>query len=73
MATVKNGENSTIQFIKEQIDGAQGPNYFSAGFDAKKLVKGVRLSEQIQAIVGGAYMDHFPLYQNQPWRKWRSN
>ena len=37
----------------------QGPNSFSAGFDATKLVKGVRLSEQNQAIAGGAYPDHF--------------
>ena len=37
----------------------QGPNSFSAGFDAKKLVKGVRLSEQNQAIIGGAYPDHY--------------
>ena len=35
-----------------------GPNFFSAGFDSTKLVKGVHLLEQKQAIVGGAYPDH---------------
>ena len=34
-----------IRFIKEKIDGVQGPNDFSAGFDAKKLVKGVHFSK----------------------------
>ena len=33
-----------IRFIKERIDGVQGKNYFSTGFDATKLVKSVRLS-----------------------------
>ena len=37
----------------------QGPNYFSAGCDATKLVKGVRLLEQNQDIVGGTYPDNF--------------
>ena len=48
-----------IWFIKEIIDGVQGPNSFSAGFDAKKLVKGVHFSEHNHDIVGGAYPDHF--------------
>ena len=48
-----------IRFIKKQIYGVEGPNYFSARFDETKLVKGVRLSEQNQAIVGVAYPDHF--------------
>ena len=52
-------KDSIIRFIKERIDGVQGPNSFSAGFDATKLVKGVRLSEYNQAIVGGAYPDNF--------------
>ena len=52
-------KESIIWFIKERIDGVQGPNYLSALFNAKKLVKGIRLSEQNQAIFGGAYLDHF--------------
>ena len=38
-------KESIIRFIKERINGVQGINYFSAGFDATKLVKGVCLSE----------------------------
>ena len=30
-----------LQFIKERVDGVQGPIVFSAGFDATKWVKGV--------------------------------
>ena len=48
-----------VWFIKERINGVQVPNYFSAGFSATKLVKDVRLSKQNQAIVSGAYLDHF--------------
>ena len=48
-----------IQLIKELINGVQGPNYFSEEFVATKLLKGVHLSEQNQAVVGGAYPDHF--------------
>ena len=52
-------KESIIRFIEELINVVQWPNSFSAGFDATKLVKGVRLSEQNQAIAGGAYPDHF--------------
>ena len=52
-------KESIIRFIKERIYGVQGPNYFSAVFDATKLLKGVRVSEQNQAIFGGAYPDRF--------------
>ena len=52
-------KESIIRFIKERINGVQGPNYFSAEFDAKTLVKCVHLSKQNQDIVGGAYLDHF--------------
>ena len=48
-----------IRFIKERIDSVQVPNSFIAVFDATRLVKGVRFSEQNQAIVGGAYPYHF--------------
>ena len=66
-------KESIIWFIKERIDGVQGPNYLSALFDATKLVKGIRLSEQNQAIFGGAYLDHFYLFRDQVGRKWRTN
>ena len=36
----------------------QGPNYFSSGFDAIKLVKGVWFLEQNQDIFGGTYPDN---------------
>ena len=48
-------KESIIRFVKERIDGVQGPDYFSAEFYATKLAKCVRLSEKNQAIVGKAY------------------
>ena len=51
-------KESNIRFIKERIGGVKGPNYFSAGLDATKLVKGVHLSEQNQYIVDDAYPDN---------------
>ena len=47
------------EFIKKQIDELVGPNAFSAGIDATKVVQGVRLSQRYKAIVGGIRPNHF--------------
>ena len=48
-----------MAFIIKQIKGLVGINAFSLGIDATKLVKGVRLSQRYNAIVGGTHPKYF--------------